>query len=244
MSRASGNTGPAQAPQETPVLQVGSPEREDLERAAWMASKALGASPPYVYAYGEGRDTKVREQALEFLFLRSFQLALPGGCCRGAYELPRAESGAEGAPRERQLVCFFMFVPQGQQPQPSFCDFVRSGLLGGMLRYGFGTMLRLARVTMWAEEVEKELLGDRPVIRLEGMVVDPSRQGLGVGTQALAPSLEEADQQGLEVFLATQEERSLAFYRRLGFSVLKEATHPAGGFITWFMLRPVGGVAP
>jgi len=53
------------------------------------------------------------------------------------------------------------------------------------------------------------------------MVVRPDMQGKGVGTHALKQALDEADDAGLPVMLATQEERNIRFYRRLGFEVVR-----------------------
>ena len=46
------------------------------------------------------------------------------------------------------------------------------------------------------------------------------------------------DALGLAVFLATQEERNLTFYRRLGFAVIADEICPIGAtYRCWMMLR-------
>ena len=50
----------------------------------------------------------------------------------------------------------------------------------------------------------------------------PSRQGQGIGTRALTAALKETDELGVPVFLCTQEERNVTFYRRLGFRPMRE----------------------
>mmetsp|Transcript_168782 Transcript_168782/g.536669 ORF Transcript_168782/g.536669 Transcript_168782/m.536669 type:complete len:232 (+) Transcript_168782:76-771(+) len=220
-------------------LDVSAPQPEDLEEAATIAAQALLDSPPYRHVCSEGTDSATREAFLKFLFLRNFRMAIGYGCCRGAYETSKSDDG--GADKH-ELVCFFMFVPQqGGLQQPGLCDMLRAGIFGSVLRFGLGPTLGLVRITRWAEQIEQEILKGRKVIRLEGMVVKPSRQSMGIGTRAIGPALEEADSLGLEVFLATQDERSLAFYHRLGFRVMHEATYEPGGFVSWFMLRAPGG---
>ena len=46
------------------------------------------------------------------------------------------------------------------------------------------------------------------------------------------------DALGLAVFLATQEERNLTFYRRFGFAVIADEICPIGAtYRCWMMLR-------
>lgn len=212
---------------DTDGLRLAPPGPEELEVAAAMAAIALADSPPYAFACGGS--AVAREGVLRTLFARNMWVAHRQGCCWGAYE-------------EEALVCFFMLVPQGVgSPTPSICDLLRSGIFESLLRLGLRATLALARITAWAETAELDLLQGRTVLRLEGMVVRPSRQRQGIGTKALRAALRVADESGLEVFLATQEANSVPFYRRLDFEVVREEAYAPAGFVTWFMLRPVGG---
>jgi len=79
------------------------------------------------------------------------------------------------------------------------------------------------------------------MVRLNRMTVLPEYQGKGVGTHALSSALEEADQEGLSVVLATQERRNVVFYKRLGFKVVDESHVDIGkGYTNWMMLREPG----
>jgi GNAT superfamily N-acetyltransferase len=49
--------------------------------------------------------------------------------------------------------------------------------------------------------------------------IDPAHQGHGIGSALLAPTLATADRDGIPCYLETPFERTLPFYRRLGFGV-------------------------
>lgn len=67
--------------------------------------------------------------------------------------------------------------------------------------------------------------------------VDPELQNRGVGSALVKEGLALADQSGCPCYLETSEKRNLAFYERLGFVVLAEATLGAGGPLAWAMRR-------
>jgi|HubBroStandDraft_2_1064218.scaffolds.fasta_scaffold272690_2 ribosomal protein S18 acetylase RimI-like enzyme len=52
--------------------------------------------------------------------------------------------------------------------------------------------------------------------------VAPERQGQGLGSKLMAPTLECCDQAGLPAYLEASSERSAALYERLGFRVVRE----------------------
>jgi ribosomal protein S18 acetylase RimI-like enzyme len=68
------------------------------------------------------------------------------------------------------------------------------------------------------------------------LAADPSAQGRGVGTALLTPMLERADSAGLPVYLETQKEANLAYYRRHGFEVGPIVQVP-GSPPVWTMTR-------
>ena len=129
-------------------------------------------------------------------------------------------------------------------PHPSMYDMVRAGLLTAPCRFGFGAVGRLLSVKSFFEAVEEEVLSSlakdgtcAKVVRLERMTVLPRCQGKKIGSRALRQALDEADKQQLAVLLATQEERNITFYRRLGFEVIREAPYEPAKCPNWFMVR-------
>jgi predicted N-acetyltransferase YhbS len=70
--------------------------------------------------------------------------------------------------------------------------------------------------------------------------VRPERQGSGLGTAVLRPTLERLDREGARAALETSLERNVALYERLGFAVRAEVALPDGGPPVWVMHRQPG----
>ena len=134
-------------------------------------------------------------------------------------------------------------------PHPTMCDMVSAGLLTAPFRFGFGAMQRLLSVKSFFEAIEEEVLSSltedgtcAKVVRLERMTVLPRCQGKKIGSRALQQALDEADKQQLAVRLATQEERNVTFYRRLGVEIVREAPYVPAKCPNWFMVRQPQGI--
>jgi len=77
----------------------------------------------------------------------------------------------------------------------------------------------------------------RPHYYFRDIGVLPGRQGQGIGSALMRPTLERCDREGLPAYLEASTERSAALYERLGFRHRGEL-RPAGGPPIWPMLRP------
>jgi len=199
-----------------------------IEQSASVMAKAFLRSPVYRYIWGDDTDDTGREAFLRFLFERNIQLRPE--CCRCVTD----KGDSKG---REQFVCSFMFIDPGVTP-PSFWEMVSVGLLSIPFRFGLFRMLRLLEVKDWYGRAKDEVLGaERQALQLERMTVLPSFQGKGIGSWSLKRALKEAKQRDLPVFLATQEERNVRFYSKLGFKVLTEEAFPSSSaFRNWFML--------
>jgi ribosomal protein S18 acetylase RimI-like enzyme len=67
--------------------------------------------------------------------------------------------------------------------------------------------------------------------------VEPARQGQGLGSRLIAPKLEQVRSTGLPCYLETMTELDVAFYRKNGFQVAREADLAPGGPHMWAMIR-------
>jgi GNAT superfamily N-acetyltransferase len=54
---------------------------------------------------------------------------------------------------------------------------------------------------------------------LQTLSITPTAQGRGAGTALIQPGLERADAEGMPVYLETQRESNIPFYRRFGFEL-------------------------
>ena len=224
--------GPRSSPRPPPPGVLSVLPTAYLEEAAALSAAAFApSSPSYVYICG----SSALEQRLSFtrwLFERNFAMRDGTGCNRCVFD------------EEGKLICFFMFVTPGV-PDPDAWAMVRSGMLTAPFKFGFGTVKRLLQVKTFFEAIENEIrasVGDRPVCHLERMSVAPDCQGKGVGTRALRAALDEAAQAGWAVLLATQEERNVTFYERLGFRTIRTAAYTPdpegwGSAPNYFMIK-------
>jgi ribosomal protein S18 acetylase RimI-like enzyme len=67
--------------------------------------------------------------------------------------------------------------------------------------------------------------------------VEPSRQGMGIGSQLIQPVLKRADATGLDCYLETMKTGNLVFYKQHGFEVGAEGNLPNNGPYYWTMRR-------
>ena len=98
----------------------------------------------------------------------------------------------------------------------------------GLLSVGKATRLNELVKASWPTE---------PHWYLSVLSVEPASQGMGHGSALIAPGLEQADSQGVGVWLETQTEKNLPFYGRFGFEEVSRA-EVEPGIPLWMMWRP------
>lgn len=67
--------------------------------------------------------------------------------------------------------------------------------------------------------------------------VDPQSQGMGFGSALMNHGITRADRDEAPIYLETETERNLSFYRPLGFDVIEEFTPKGVDIQMWFMAR-------
>lgn len=72
---------------------------------------------------------------------------------------------------------------------------------------------------------------------LQTLAVAPAAQRRGIGTALIEPGLDRADGEGMPVFLETQRESNVPYYRRFGFELTEEISLPDSPPL-WLMWRP------
>jgi ribosomal protein S18 acetylase RimI-like enzyme len=96
---------------------------------------------------------------------------------------------------------------------------------------------RLPRAALLLQRVElRHVRGPHHYFPAIG--VAPERQGQGLGSQLMAPTLERCDAQGLPAYLEASTERSAALYQRLGFNVIRELSYGAGQTLRLMLRAP------
>jgi ribosomal protein S18 acetylase RimI-like enzyme len=83
---------------------------------------------------------------------------------------------------------------------------------------------------------------EEPHYYLELLGTDPAHQGKGLGSALMMPMIEQADVEGVGMYLESSKESNVPFYARFGFEVRKELRHRRNGPSMWLMWRdPVAG---
>lgn len=113
---------------------------------------------------------------------------------------------------------------------------IRSGFLGVPFHIGFGPFAKFAGANDVMGRIHKKHVPE-PHWYLLIVAVDPELQNCGVGSGLVKEGLSHVDQSGCPCYLETSQKRNLAFYERLGFVVLEEATLGKGGPLAWAMRR-------
>jgi ribosomal protein S18 acetylase RimI-like enzyme len=113
-------------------------------------------------------------------------------------------------------------------------------LLPGLARLTTWRRLRGASDAVEALERQRHRHAPRRHWYLSALGVDPAKQGEGIGSALLAPTLERADRDGTPAYLETAVARNVLLYERLGFEVVDEIVLPRTDVHGWLMLRPAG----
>jgi GNAT superfamily N-acetyltransferase len=77
-----------------------------------------------------------------------------------------------------------------------------------------------------------------PHLYLAALGVDPAVTGRGLGGALLTSELDRADSEALPVFTHTLDDKTVGFYERFGFDVVREVEHPGIGTTTFLRRDP------
>ncbi|HWE34017.1 MAG TPA: GNAT family N-acetyltransferase [Solirubrobacteraceae bacterium] len=185
---------------------------DELDPLSHTLAAAFRDDPVFGWLLPEERTRQDRLQRFFTLSLRHM------GFARGAVFTCEQRAGA--------AVC----MPPGRWQLPP-----RVALAQGPAFWrAFGRRLPIATAFQAKLELRHER---RPHWYVLAVGVRPERQGQGLGSALLAPTLERCDREGLPAYLEASSERSAALYERLGFEHVGEL-RLAGSPPVWKMLRP------
>ena len=105
-------------------------------------------------------------------------------------------------------------------------DWLTSRLILLPLYYGWAIMRRLLDAMFWFEGTARRVFRPPgraavPSASIERLVVRPECQGRGIGTACLRAAVAMAESEHCVLRLATQEERNVRLYERVGFQTLE-----------------------
>ena len=191
-----------------------------LEEAAGVLARSFRENPNFVDLFP---NEKVRVRVLP---------RLQRACLRDAMKFGRVHVASRGG----KLVGVAAWLPPGAFP---LSPWRQLRVMPDMVRILAAAPRSVPRLARFMSSVAG-LHPAQPYWYLEVVGVDPSTQGLGIGTRLLAPGLALAGQAGQPCYLETMTERNVGWYRKLGFEVRSDGvSFTPGGPPNWTMIRTI-----
>jgi ribosomal protein S18 acetylase RimI-like enzyme len=208
---------------DTEVRVTGLPA-ERLGEAAGLLAHCFRTNPNFVDLFPNER---VRSHVLPRMFAAGLWDATGFG---HVYAATREAKGLSGD----ELVGVAVWLPPGAFPLSTARQVRALPRMVSLLAAAPRSALRFLRYTAGITGRHPA----QPHWYLEVVGVDPTAQGLGIGTRLLEPVLALADETGQPCYLETMTARNVVWYQRLGFEVREAGVRfVTGGPPNWTMMR-------
>jgi len=119
----------------------------------------------------------------------------------------------------------------------SMWNMLRLGVASAPFKFGLKACWRMYSCMDAAERLHQEAMNGKPHWALYTIGVTPSSQCKGFGSALISPVLEIIDKSEMSCYLETASLRSVQFFQKSGWDVLKEVDKPYAGPPFWTMLR-------
>lgn len=190
------------------------PETENLAR---MLGRAFYEDPLFVYFFPN--DSKREQQSYH-----TFRYMLRYAHLKG--NVVCSENSVDGAA---------LWIPS-DKIQHSPLDLVRLGLLPALVDQGISAVRRQLSALEDMYSMHKTIISE-PHYYLTVFGVEPEKQGKGLGSSILRPTLERFDHEGIPAYLDTHNPENVSLYLRFGFEIAHHGYLPGGAVMHWGMLR-------
>ncbi len=190
-------------------------------QAVEVLTRAFFADPEYVLLFPDAAE---RSRSLASLW-------------RGVLAYSLSYGLVQTTPAVQGIACWL--VPG--KTEVTFWRALRTGFALPRAVMGFQPQARERFLSALAQldETRKHLM-PRPHWYLWALGVHPDHQGQGIASWLLAPVLACADAEGQPCYLEALTEPNVAFYRKRGFEVAREAGLPGQQIRFWAMVRQPG----
>eukprot|EP01121_Diplochlamys_sp_Union-15-3_P016557 TRINITY_DN5659_c0_g1_i1.p1 TRINITY_DN5659_c0_g1~~TRINITY_DN5659_c0_g1_i1.p1 ORF type:complete len:313 (+),score=46.95 TRINITY_DN5659_c0_g1_i1:58-996(+) len=122
----------------------------------------------------------------------------------------------------------------------SLWSMFKEGIGAAPFKLGLRPTYRLMGALNETERIHNEIMKKKPHWSIYTIGVEPLYQCKGIGTKLLEPILKLADEDKVPCYLDTASERSLNFFIRLGFKVLRTVNSNGKFPKFWAMVRQPG----
>jgi len=197
--------------------------KENLGQASVVMETSFRDASYTQYFYPDGGNFKI--SAMTWFYEKMIQYAISNGRVWASYD--------ENNPNTLQGLALW------QPPYDTgvtFWGMVKSGMATAPWNMGVKSAWRVLSVLDTTEKKHHQTI-TTPHWALYAISVDPSVQNRGIGTRLMKPILDLADADQMPCYLDTPSERSLNFFRRLGFEVVLDVDTPSAGPRFWTMVR-------
>ena len=192
-------------------IEVRNAGASDIEAISVTLAKAFADDPVKLFLVG-GKELPIPK--VTPFFTAFLKIQLPHG-------LVFTTAGYEAAS---------IWAPPGQWKIPA-TQVVRN-LATFLKLYGWRLQRNLGVLTALEKRHPTE-----PHYYLEFIGTAPEHQGRGAGSALIEPMVEQADNEGVGMYLESSKESNVPFYARFGFEVTGKFTHKHNGPTMWLMWR-------
>ncbi|MFX0144787.1 MAG: GNAT family N-acetyltransferase [Candidatus Hodarchaeota archaeon] len=192
-----------------------------IDKICKVAGEAFQEDPTTLFIYPEERE---RKQKLQYGFRMIYNYGIRHGV---AYAI---SNNLEG---------IIVWLPPNKT-FPSTWTLMKHGGFYTMRKVGLKlkAMKRTFTVFGYIESKHKELV---PFDHwyLQNIAVKPEEQGKGYGGLLLKVMIDKIDSEGLPIYLETNNEKNLRFYKKYGFETIEHVIIPETDVPLWCMLRKI-----
>lgn len=137
---------------------------------------------------------------------------------------------------DTELSGVIFYLPPGHT-KLSVREYIQNGFLLTPIFLGLRNYERSMECEEFVALTHEKVMQGRPHYYLWGLAVDPARKRKGVGTALMKHFMQIADAADKPTYLETHDESNVAYYQRLGFTLVHTDTIPRYNLRIWCMLR-------
>lgn len=118
----------------------------------------------------------------------------------------------------------------------NFWTTMRNGGFSVYRKLGKQVLNEILTSAEFHRNIHREIIDD-PHWYLQFLAIDPQHQGKGYASSLLKAMINRSNNEGLPIYLETQNERNVSIYQHFGFKMMKKSKNPRWSNNNWGMLK-------